>query len=114
MVTGIVDVLRTGGQWKAMPNVFGSGSALHADFQEWVERRVFHNLWRRALPEYDDLTGIDGHWQCWDGAMTTSPLGGKTNREKPDQSWPTGRHAFRVDRRSRCAAGHRHRRSQGA
>lgn len=83
VVTGIVDVLRTGGQWKALPKVFGSGSALHADFQEWVERRVFHKRWRRALPESDDLTGIDWQWQCWDGAMTKSPRGGKKTGRNP-------------------------------
>jgi len=31
VVTGIVYVLRTGSQWKAMPREFGSGSAVHLD-----------------------------------------------------------------------------------
>ena len=34
IVNGILYVLRTGCQWKAMPTQFGSGSAIH-DFQEW-------------------------------------------------------------------------------
>ena len=38
VVTGILYVLTTGCQWKAMPKQFGSGSAIHAYFQDWVKR----------------------------------------------------------------------------
>ena len=89
VVEGIFYVLRTGCQWKAAPRCFGSGSALHNYFQEWVEMGVFEKLWKHALLEYDDLEGIDWKWQSLDGAMTKSPLGGEKNREKPDRSWQT-------------------------
>jgi transposase len=81
---GILYVLRTGCQWKAMPKQFGSGSAIHAYFQEWVERGVFHELWELALVEYDNLKGIEWRRQSMDGAITKSPLGGEKNRQKPD------------------------------
>jgi transposase len=84
VATGILYVLRTGCQWKAMPAEFGSGSAIHAYFQEWVRCGVFYQLWRMALQEYDDLAGIDWEWQSLDGAQTKAPLGGEKNREKPD------------------------------
>jgi len=100
VVTGIVYLLRTGGQWKAMPQEFGSGSAVHDYFQEWVRLGVFERLWSEALQEYDDLKGIDWEWQSLDGAMTKSPLGGEKNREKPDRSRQTGRQTFGVDRRA--------------
>ncbi len=45
VVGGILYVLATGCQWKAMPQEFGSGSAIHAYFQEWVELGVFEELW---------------------------------------------------------------------
>ena len=51
----VVYVLRTGCQWKAMPAQFGSGSAIHAYFQEWVRRGVFEKLWQLALQEYLQL-----------------------------------------------------------
>jgi transposase len=86
VVTGILYVLRTGCQWKAMPVQFGSGSAIHAYFQEWVQCGVFEKLWRSALEEYDERKGIDWQWQSLDGAMTKAPLGGEKNREKPDRS----------------------------
>ena len=99
VVGGILYVLWTGCQWKAMPSQFGSGSAIHAYFQEWVELRVFEELWRLALEEYDELRGIDWKWQSVDGAMTKSPLGGEKNREKPDRSRQVGRQAFGAHRR---------------
>ena len=49
VVGGILYVLSTGCQWKAMPTQFGSGSAIHAYFQEWVELGVFEELWRTRL-----------------------------------------------------------------
>ena len=109
VVTGIFYVLRTGCQWKAMPTEFGSGSAIHAYFQEWVQAGVFEKLWREALAEYDCLKGIQWQWQSLDGAMTKAPLGGEKNREKPDRSWKTRsqalgahRRGWRADWRGRC------------
>ncbi len=112
VATGILYVLATGCQWKAMPKQFGSGSAIHAYFQEWVELGVFEELWQLALTEYDELKGIDWKWQSMDGAMTKSPLGGEKNRQKPDGSRQAGCQAIDADRRSRHAPGHRRRRCQ--
>jgi transposase len=99
VVTAILYVLRTGCQWKAMPREFGSGSAIHAYFQEWVENGVFEKLWRLALEEYDDLVGLDWEWQSLDGAMTKAPLGGEKNWPKPNRSWQIGSETFGADRR---------------
>ena len=114
VVTGIWYVLATGCQWKAMPKQFGSGSAIHAYFQEWVQSGVFEELWQLALTEYDELKGIDWKWQSMDGAMTKSPLGGEKNREKPDRPCQAGRQAFDADRWPRRAAGRRCRRRECA
>jgi putative transposase len=108
VVAGILYVLRTGCQWKAMPREFGSGSAIHDYFQEWTASGVFAELWRIALKEYDELVGIDWQWQSLDGAMTKSPLGGEKNREKPDRSGQVGCQAVGADRRGGSA--HRRRR----
>jgi putative transposase len=109
VVNGIFFVLLTGCQWKAMPQQFGSGSAIHAYFQEWVRGGVFAALWRLALQEYDELVGIDWQWQSLDGAMTKSPLGGEKNREKPDGSREVGCQTVGADRCPRRAdrSGHR-------
>lgn len=114
VANGIFYVLATGSQWKAMPREFGSGSAIHEYFQEWVQSKVFEKLWRLALQEYDELEGIDWEWQSLDGAMTKSPLGGEKNREKPHRSRQAGGEALRVDRWTRRAAGRGDQRRQCA
>ena len=103
VVTGILYVLKTGCQWKAMPREFGSGSAIHAYFQEWVRKGVFSKLWKLALEEYDELVGIDWEWQVLDGAMTKAPLGGEKDREKPHGSRQAGGQAVGLDGRARRA-----------
>src|SRR5664279_2159137 len=72
---GIVYVLRTGCQWKALPEErFGSASAIHARFLEWEKAGVFEALWRLGLAEYDECEGIAWRWQSIDGAMMKAPL----------------------------------------
>ena len=84
VLDGILYVLRTGCQWKAIPQEFGSPSTLHQYFQEWTKKGVFFRLWKEALWEYDALEGIDWGWQSLDGAMTKAPLGGEKNRPQSD------------------------------
>src|SRR5258708_39356121 len=67
----IVYVLRTGCQWKALPENFGSGSAIHKHFQRWRHDGFFLRLWQAGLAEYDDLEGIAWTWQSIDGRGET-------------------------------------------
>ena len=47
---GIVYVLRTGCQWKALPaERFGSASAVHKRFLAWEKAGFFESLWRLSL-----------------------------------------------------------------
>ena len=87
VMNGILFVLKTGCQWKALDATgICSGSTAHARFQEWQRAGVFLQFWQKGLLEYDDLLGIDWKWQSMDGAMTKAPLGGEKNRQKPDRS----------------------------
>ena len=49
LLAGIFYVLRTGCQWNAAPQEFGSGKTLHRYFQRWTRRGVFKKLWRARL-----------------------------------------------------------------
>ena len=72
---GIVYVLRTGCQWKALPKErFGSASSIHSYFLQWLRNGFFLQLWRAGLAEYDELEGIAWEWQSIDGAMVKAPL----------------------------------------
>src|SRR5512143_716707 len=72
---GIVYVLRTGCQWKALPKErFGSASAIHAYFLKWAQAGLFSKLWEAGLTEYDELIGIAWERQSIDGAVSSGPL----------------------------------------
>ena len=72
---GIMYVLRTGCQWKALPRErFGSPSSVHAYFQQWEKAGVFLRMWKAGLAEYDAMEGISWRWQSIDGAMNKAPL----------------------------------------
>ena len=73
---GIVYVLRTGCQWKALPKQqYGSASSVHQYFRDWLRSGFFLALWRAGLAEYDEMEGIAWKWQSIDGAMIKAPLG---------------------------------------
>lgn len=72
---GIVYVLRTGCQWKALPKErFGSPSAIHKYFLQWEKVGVFLAMWRAGLAEFDEMEGIAWRWQGIDGTMVKAPL----------------------------------------
>jgi putative transposase len=82
-MAGIVYVLRTGCQWNAAPQEFGSGKTLHRYFQRWSRARVFKRMWRAGLQEYDERIGLEWKWQAADGAITKAPLGGQATGKNP-------------------------------
>ena len=72
---GIVFVLRTGCQWKALPKArFGSSSSIHKYFRQWLKEGFFLSLWQAGLHEYDEMEGIAWKWQSVDGSMVKAPL----------------------------------------
>ena len=72
---GIVYVLRTGCQWKALPKeLYGSPSSVHGYFTRWMKAGFFLSLWRAGLAEYDEMEGISWQWQSIDGAMIKAPM----------------------------------------
>jgi transposase len=107
----IVYVLRTGCQWKALPKErFGSASAIHKHFMDWMRAGFFVALWRAGLAEYDDMEGIAWSWQSIDGTMLKAPLAleavgcNPTDRgKKRKQAPPAGGRPWcpAVDRRHR-------------
>ena len=74
VLEGILYVLRTGCQWKAVPKEYGAGSSLHKYFQECEAVGFFEKLWAMALEEYDKEKGISWEWQSVEGCMIKAPL----------------------------------------
>lgn len=108
---GIVYVLRTGCQWKALPKGrYGSASAVHARFLKWARAGFFEKLWRAGLAEYDEMEGIAWRWQSIDGAMVKAPLAQESVGPNPTDRGKKGDQASRVGRRPwRPAVARRHR-----
>jgi putative transposase len=76
VMAGILYRLKTGCQWKALPNDFGSGSTCHLRFQRWVQLGVFASIHRELLKYYDDRRGISWKWSSLDSASVKAPKGG--------------------------------------
>jgi putative transposase len=88
---GMVYVLRTGCQWKAIPKAqFGAGSTVHGYFVRWRDAGFFLALWVAGLNDYDEIKGIDWEWQSTDGAMTKAPLALETVGPNPTDRGKNG------------------------
>jgi putative transposase len=75
--------MRTGCQWNAIPRTFGSSSAIHARFQEWVEMGIFKQMHKWGLIVYDKKVGINWEWQSIDASTTKAPLGQEETGRNP-------------------------------
>jgi putative transposase len=53
VIDGILFVLRTGCQWKALPNCFGSGATVHRRFQQWEHSAIIDTIMEVMLAWYD-------------------------------------------------------------
>jgi transposase len=108
---GIVYVLRTGCQWKALPKEpFGSSSAVHRYFQDWAKAGFFLALWKQGLTEYDEWKGILWDGQSLDAAMTKAPLAQESVGPNPTDRGKHGDQATHPGGRPRYPArrrGHR-------
>ena len=80
---GILYRLRTGCQWKAMPERYGCGSAVHRHFQEWVKAGVFESVFEILLRHYDELRGIRWDWMSLDASFAKAPKGGDDTGRNP-------------------------------
>ena len=91
---GIVYVLRTGCQWKALPKErFGSPSSIHGYFIRWMKAGFFLSLWRAGLAEYDELEGISWQWQSIDGSMIKAPMAQEEVGRNPTDRGKKGKQA---------------------
>ena len=87
---GILFVLRTGCQWKALPQHYGSGSTVHRRFQQWRAAGLFRAIMQVMLRWYDQVRGIDWTWQAADSKMAPAPLGGEKTGPNPTDRGKSG------------------------
>ena len=81
---GLIYVLRTGGQWRALPRAeFAPKSTVWGRFQSWVAAGGFAQAWALVLDYYDRECGIEWKWHALDGVITKAPLGGEATGPSP-------------------------------
>ena len=80
---GIVYRLRTGCQWKAIPDQFAPGSTVHDRFQELVQAGVFEEMFALMVARYQNARGLDLDWCSMDTAMVKAPKGGLKQAQTP-------------------------------
>ena len=83
VLNGILYVLRTGCQWKAVPAEFSSGSTVHRRFQEWVAQAILDQILKAMLRWYQATCGIAWRWQAVDTKLLAAPLGGEATGRNP-------------------------------
>ena len=102
---GIVYVLRTGCQWKALSKErFGSASSIHQYFLNWQKDGFFVKLWQAGLAEFDEMEGIAWEWQSIDSSAVKAPLGREAVGNNPtDRGKKREQRAWRpaINRRNR-------------
>jgi putative transposase len=75
-LNGILYRLKTGCQWDAIPDAFGSRSTCYRRFVEWTDAGVFKMMWIEMLLLYDQERGIEWAWASLDSASVKAPKGG--------------------------------------
>ena len=72
--SAIVYVLRTGCQWKALPRELRQRQRRACALSALAAGRIFPQIWKAGLAEYDEMEGIAWRWQSVDGAMGKAPM----------------------------------------
>ena len=70
---GIVYVLRTGCQWKALPKSFGSASSVHKHFQRWRGGDFSWHYGRLVWPSMTTWKGLPGSGKALMGRKAKRP-----------------------------------------
>ncbi|ULH27828.1 IS5 family transposase (plasmid) [Leptospira weilii] len=83
VMAGIIYRMKTGCQWRAIPNDFGSGQTCHRRFQEWERAGVFKKIYKSILKYYDVKNKIAWDWASMDSAMVKAPKGGVLTGKNP-------------------------------
>lgn len=101
VIDGILYVLRTGCQWKALRTEwFGASSSIHDRSQTWCQAGIWKKIFQVVLRFYDKRKGIRWQWQAIDSKSVAAPLGGeKTGKNPTDRGKQGSKRHLLVDAR---------------
>jgi transposase len=91
LVEGILWILKTGAQWKELPDRYGSYQTVHRRYREWVTRGVFEEVLKRLAQDLESRGGISLEECFIDGTFASAKKGALIlvlpNVEKVAKSW---------------------------
>ena len=76
VLNGIIFRLRTGCQWRQLPQPLGDDSTVHRPCQQGCPRGILARVWAVLVEACDELGGVDWPWQAADAAMGKARMGG--------------------------------------
>ncbi len=74
---GLIWLARTGSQWAALRQCFGSKSTLQRRFWEWIEAGALPRAWAAVLLTDDAEIGLDRLWLVADSSLHKARFGAK-------------------------------------
>jgi transposase len=92
VLNGILWILRTGAQWKDLPERYPPYQTCHRRFQQWVRSDVFERILQALATDLRERGGLDLSECFIDGTFVVAKKGG-TVLERPSgakvrRSWP--------------------------
>ena len=94
-LNGVLYHLRTGCQWRALPEEFGNDASVHRTMQRWIERGVLDRVWALLVEACDKRGGVGWEYQSADCCLGKARKGGI-------RSAPTRRTAPKAAANGRC------------
>ncbi len=91
ILNGILWIMRTGAQWKDMPDRYPPYQTCHRRFQEWVRSGVFEDILRALVKDVKERGGLD-LTECFiDGSFVIAKKGAqgweKPSGARAQRSW---------------------------
>ncbi|WP_155717514.1 IS5 family transposase, partial [Leptospira weilii] len=91
ILNGILWILRTGAQWKELPDRYPPYQTCHRRFQEWNRNGTMRNMIRSLASDLKERGGIDIEESFIDGTFVPAKKGvqkwGKPNVGRVQRSW---------------------------
>jgi len=83
VLDGIIHRLRSGCQWRHLPERFGATSTVHGWFQRFAADGLLEEIWAYLVRECEELGGVRWEWQAADGVMGKSRFEGGARGPNP-------------------------------
>ena len=86
---GIIWILKTGAQWKYLPDQYPSSSTCWRRLKEWTERGLLEQAWQRLVHQHDQRGRLQWKQMIGDATFSSAKKGAKTLVEQRSAKAPS-------------------------